>query len=542
MSMSTGPIAAGWPDESAEAGAVRRRRTIILGVIAAVLAIIVAVATVIVLATHDSGRSADLSLVAETSTGDDPFSPSVSLTNKPLRNDVRLATTTGTYTGRGVRAVAGTTTGLYGGTENSTCDVAKLANFLSENPDKARAWSGVFGISRSEIPYYLDSLTPVVLTSDTWVTNHSYAGGEATPFQAILQAGTAVLVDDAGVPRVRCSCGNPLAPSASAPLARYNVTGNRWKGYQPTSVVYVSYNTTNNNTTNVSAPAGVAPTPAALSLVNTDTASTLMRTVGGLLDLAGLPPLAAPLPTAASLNVPFRSDDAAVQSANGVGSRAVALAESASLEAPAPAPAQARSQEGASNQAAPSAADPNLAAPVPTTAAAPAPSSAAAAPPAAPSPGAPVPETIPSTPAAAPPSPTSFTGSGSSVVALTFTAAGGVPVSCTVPEPVAETTPVETTTPSEVPTTTTETTTEAPVETTTTEPTVTEAPTAIVVPSSTVTVTLSCNSPVVYTADISDLTSAAATSATGSDGIWTAPLEADGVRAATPIATATYGR
>ncbi|WP_253659641.1 DUF6777 domain-containing protein [Williamsia maris] len=542
--MSTGPIAAGWPDESAEAGAVRRRRTIILGVIAAVLAIIVAVATVIVVATHDSGRSADLSLVAETSTGDDPFSPSVSLTNKPLRNDVRLAGTTGTYTGRGVRAVAGNTTGLYGGTENSTCDVAKLANFLSENPDKGRAWAGVFGISRSEIPYYLDSLTPVVLTSDTWVTNHSYAGGEATPFQAILQTGTAVLVDDAGVPRVRCSCGNPLAPSASAPLSRYNVTGNRWKGYQPTNVVYVSYNTTN-NTTNVAAPAGVAPTPAALSLVNTDTAGTLMRTVGGLLDLAGLPPLAAPLPTAASLNVPFRSDDAAVQSANGVGSRAVALAESASLEAPAPAPAQARSEGSASSEVAPPVADPNLAAPVPTTAASsgvPAPSSPAAPAPIAPSAGPPVPETIPPTPAAAPPSPTGFTGSGASVVALTFAAADGVPVSCTVPEPVAETTAVETTSPTEVPTTTTETSTEAPVETTTAEPTVTEAPTAIVVPSSIVEVTLSCNSPVVYTADISDLTSAAVTTATGTDGIWTAPLEADGVRAATPIMTATYGR
>jgi hypothetical protein len=53
-----------------------------------------------------------------------------------------------------------------------------------------------------------------VLTRDTRVTNHGFRDGEATQLQSVLQAGTAVLVDSRGVPRVKCGCGNPLLPPA----------------------------------------------------------------------------------------------------------------------------------------------------------------------------------------------------------------------------------------------------------------------------------------------------------------------------------------
>jgi hypothetical protein len=66
-----------------------------------------------------------------------------------------------------------------------------------------------------DIPQFLDALTPVRLRYDTRVTNHGFRDGEARPFQAILQAGTAVLVDRHGVPRNRCSCGNPLTEPSS---------------------------------------------------------------------------------------------------------------------------------------------------------------------------------------------------------------------------------------------------------------------------------------------------------------------------------------
>ena len=58
---------------------------------------------------------------------------------------------------------------------------------------------------------HLSRLTPLVLRTDTVVTNHGYIDGAGDAFTSVLQAGTAVLVDDYGVPAVRCYCGNPLA-------------------------------------------------------------------------------------------------------------------------------------------------------------------------------------------------------------------------------------------------------------------------------------------------------------------------------------------
>ena len=46
--------------------------------------------------------------------------------------------------------------------------------------------------------------------ADTLVVNHGFADGRATPRESVLQKGSAVLVDDLGVPRTRCACGNPL--------------------------------------------------------------------------------------------------------------------------------------------------------------------------------------------------------------------------------------------------------------------------------------------------------------------------------------------
>ena len=58
-------------------------------------------------------------------------------------------------------------------------------------------------------PGYLRGLTSVVLRADTQVTNHGFRDARVTGFQSVLQAGTAVLVDNRGVPRVRCACGSP---------------------------------------------------------------------------------------------------------------------------------------------------------------------------------------------------------------------------------------------------------------------------------------------------------------------------------------------
>jgi hypothetical protein len=150
------------------------------------------------------------------------------------------ATTAAAATPVATRTVAGAWPGLYGGTRDaSTCDRDQLVSFLQANPAKARAWAGVLGVRTTDIEAYVDGLTPVLLQRDTRVTNHGFRNGRATPTQSILQAGTAVLVDEYGVPRVKCNCGNPLLePQALRSRPRY--TGTRWPTFSPANVLVVN--------------------------------------------------------------------------------------------------------------------------------------------------------------------------------------------------------------------------------------------------------------------------------------------------------------
>jgi hypothetical protein len=137
----------------------------------------------------------------------------------------------------GLTPVAGDQPGLYGGSnELGVCDKEELISFLENNTDKRAAFVGVLDIS--DVGQYIESLTPVILTGDARVTNHGFENGRATPFQSVLQAGTAVLVDDRGVPRVRCACGNPLAPAALA-TSKPNYTGDSWPGFDPGRIIVI---------------------------------------------------------------------------------------------------------------------------------------------------------------------------------------------------------------------------------------------------------------------------------------------------------------
>src|SRR4051812_44869049 len=107
--------------------------------------------------------------------------------------------------------VAGDQVGLYGGTlDQEEGDRQQLIDFLSQDAEKAAAWTEVLGIPSDGFADYINGLTPMLLTADTLVLNHGYDDGEAYGFLAVLRRGTAVLVDDQGVPRVKCYCGNPL--------------------------------------------------------------------------------------------------------------------------------------------------------------------------------------------------------------------------------------------------------------------------------------------------------------------------------------------
>jgi hypothetical protein len=147
--------------------------------------------------------------------GENPFTVSVA----GALLDVAVARTSG--------AVSGGEPGLYGGTRENTCDRAAMVKFLQEDSERGAAFAAVEGITPAAISDYVTALTPVTLRTDTAVTNHGFANGHVTPFQAVLQAGTAVMVDQFGVPQVRCYCGNPLA-SAAQPTGDANYEGPAW--------------------------------------------------------------------------------------------------------------------------------------------------------------------------------------------------------------------------------------------------------------------------------------------------------------------------
>ncbi|NED82591.1 hypothetical protein G3I76_21140 [Streptomyces sp. SID11233] len=140
--------------------------------------------------------------------------------------------------GGAVHEITGTTPGLYGGIRSvASCDVGKQIRQLTADHAKGVAFAHVASISTAGIPGFLRGLTPVLLRADTRVANHGFDGGSVTTFQSVLQAGTAVLADGYGLPRVRCACGNPLtAPDrARAPAGR----AGEWTGYDPARVVAV---------------------------------------------------------------------------------------------------------------------------------------------------------------------------------------------------------------------------------------------------------------------------------------------------------------
>ncbi|WP_225826594.1 DUF6777 domain-containing protein [Streptomyces naphthomycinicus] len=200
--------------------------------------------------------------------GPDPFTDSTAVaTPRPESPRVTARVQSGDAEApmRAARTLSGTTPGLYRGTPRvAGCDVERHIRYLEADEDRAEAFADAAHVGRAALPGYLRGLTPVVLGADTRVTNHAYRDRRPARYQAVLQAGTAVLVDDRGVPRVRCACGNPLdtpTPTRGGAAAR----GAPWSGYQPNQVVVVT-------------PAPRAVTT--ITLVDAETRTWIERRVG----------------------------------------------------------------------------------------------------------------------------------------------------------------------------------------------------------------------------------------------------------------------
>ena len=172
------------------------------------------------------------------SAGSNPFTPKVGSDKAGIRPPAAAAGSSG-----GPVSYSGSLPGLYGGTRNySSCDAAKLIDFLEHDPGKAGAWASTLGIQTTQIRDYVSGLTDVILRTDTRVTNHGYVNGFANPIQSVLQAGTAVLVNKYGQPVVKCYCGNPLTPPVLYSNPVY--TGPLWAGFSTTQITIIQQSTT----------------------------------------------------------------------------------------------------------------------------------------------------------------------------------------------------------------------------------------------------------------------------------------------------------
>jgi hypothetical protein len=134
---------------------------------------------------------------------------------------------------------SGSTEGIYAGVRGTpSCEAQQLGMFLKASPDKAIAWAAASRIAAADISPYLDALTPALVRADTKVTDYGLVAGRPLGRQAVIQSGTAVLLDRTGVPRVRCVSGNPLAPPGALRGAE-GYTGSRWPEFRPDSALEV---------------------------------------------------------------------------------------------------------------------------------------------------------------------------------------------------------------------------------------------------------------------------------------------------------------
>ena len=160
--------------------------------------------------------------------GPDSFSPSFAAATYQAAAAARVTDTSsdGTVNGPAIEpgsTASGSTPGLYagrtyGGTGANICDVEKMIAFLTFYEDRGRAWAAIHGIAFEGLGTYLRDLTPVFTLQNLNVTMFGFKNGKSYGYDAVLEAGTAILIDDQGMPRARCACGNPLlGPSEDIP-------------------------------------------------------------------------------------------------------------------------------------------------------------------------------------------------------------------------------------------------------------------------------------------------------------------------------------
>lgn len=208
-----------------------RRSGVIAGAVAGV--VVGTVVSSAVLDVRQTAAQGDVVLLAAGMLGEDPFGADFSTEHPAVVPDRLLS-----------GAVDGGREQLFAATPGrSSCRRDELAARVAEGGSEA--W--LFAVRRGrpdpppteDVRTYVVELTPVDLRADIRVTAHRFSGGHVVPYQAILQAGTTVLVDRHGVPRVRCAGATPLAPPRDA-TGEPHYRDPRWDRFDPGALVTVT--------------------------------------------------------------------------------------------------------------------------------------------------------------------------------------------------------------------------------------------------------------------------------------------------------------
>jgi hypothetical protein len=192
----------------------RSRSLIVLAVVAALIGGVVGFTSVFLGSSDDVAEASGLYVAEVDAIGPDSFSRSFATGQLPSDYEFRL--TSGNVEASDSELYI-RPRGTYGGPGGNVCDIEGMKAFFAANPDRAAEWARIQGIGFAEIGAFLDSLTPVFLAQNVKLTMFGYRNGQAYGYEAVLEAGTAVLIDDEGMPRARCACGNPLIADRETP-------------------------------------------------------------------------------------------------------------------------------------------------------------------------------------------------------------------------------------------------------------------------------------------------------------------------------------
>lgn len=185
----------------------RLRTLVIFAVIAAIVGGAVGLGTSFLGGNNNVAEASSLYIAPANAIGPDAFSPSFATGQLPAEYTFQFQSGQIPASSESLYIQP---RGTYGGPGSNVCDIEGMKEFFRSHPDRAAAWARIQGIEFAQIDSFLDSLQPAFLAQNVKLTMYGFKNGQEYGYEAIIKAGTAVLVDELGLPRARCACGNPL--------------------------------------------------------------------------------------------------------------------------------------------------------------------------------------------------------------------------------------------------------------------------------------------------------------------------------------------